>query len=548
MMVKIDFNREMDREYFVRTCQWAGKELEVLVDRLGKAKAVKANLGLYAGGNVPAGFYIDGDPKSDTYEMYCLYQPHQEIVLELFEIAFAIGSIAKIYYECQSKGLYFPLFDNEIAQWMGTRSALRLCKAIYDLNGEIQGYRISRSLLRGIFTNPIYMGRPIRNGKMLDEGKIPAIVDFETFKQANMILFNGVKPRGKSVNTETYPLQGLLYSSCADGESRPIYHSIRKAKQEGWNLKCGGHDNYPDHKVCIRIADKIIRIPIENYVLSQVNFSNFAETVVNLINLDRKKQTKINFEAVSQRKKLKQEIEILKKNFLYLDLDKASAKLLQEELDEKINLLSTLDDMGNSKKGGNDLSNEDITFVQNFLSNLQPLWHKIPNNLKSRFFALILRQIVVSTLPDNNFLLDVTWKQDCTETLWVERPSMNSKCIPWTDDEKRLLAEKYTHQPLEELVDCLPGKNIDSIRTMANRLGLKRSASNKISWSGEDDENLKDYVAGNLTFWEMKYKLRYHYSNEIKRRAAKLDLEWPPQNTVKWHIVNTEQIEGSCPK
>ena len=216
-------------DYFIGAAKRAGEEIETMVTRLGHARREKISFGLYGGGNVSAGYYVDLNPENvDTHGSFFEYKPHAEICRELFMMAYKLGSISAILRECHRTDIYYPAFKPSIAKFMATRSALRICPNRRDSDGNLIGYEITREHLRYLFKNIFCAGILINEDGEVNEGKIPPIVSVEMFTMANEALYsNRTKPRGKRRPNSHHLLEGLLFSECTDGEMRPAYFSAR---------------------------------------------------------------------------------------------------------------------------------------------------------------------------------------------------------------------------------------------------------------------------------------------------------------------------------
>jgi len=119
--MRFDLRNDMHYNFFLQMAQFACQELKTIMQRLGNSRALKSQMGLYAGGNVAAGFFVDLDPKSPTFEQYRVYPPHAEVIRQLFQMAVEEGSVYGILREVHRRGLYFPTFEAQIGVWMNSR-------------------------------------------------------------------------------------------------------------------------------------------------------------------------------------------------------------------------------------------------------------------------------------------------------------------------------------------------------------------------------------------------------------------------------------------
>lgn len=52
----------------------------------------------------------------------------------------------------------------------------------------------------------------------------------------------------------------------------------------------------------------------------------------------------------------------------------------------------------------------------------------------------------------------------------------------WTDEEKRIIIEHYPTVGAKGVQELLPNRPVDSIKKIANRMGIKKEAPNSMTW------------------------------------------------------------------
>ena len=212
--MRFDLTDRSHYDLFIAVCQFAGKEGDMIKHRLGGAKKIKSKMGLYAGGNITIGYIVDRQKGSVTYDHYLVYEPHANVVREIFDLALEVeASFTSLLRKIRERNLYFPFFENSIAGYMNNRSALRLCKRqVLDEQRNRIGWGITKRMLENMISNPAYIGEPIRDNEVLDIDVFPAIIDKNLF-HAVYDKFFSKRVSGQQVRTirPSHPLQGITY-------------------------------------------------------------------------------------------------------------------------------------------------------------------------------------------------------------------------------------------------------------------------------------------------------------------------------------------------
>jgi hypothetical protein len=546
--MRLDLRSDIGYDFFLRQTQFAGIELKTIRDRLGACRQMKAEMGLYAGGNIGAGFYVDFDEDSETFERFLEYKPHADIVREIFRLILLIdgGSVAA-KRECDRRGLFFPLFEPHLAATMNSRTGLRFCKPVRDNQGRMIGYRISRSLIRSILTNPAYIGKPARSGKLLEAIEFPIIVDTDLFWAVQKKLERMTpKRRGKIQQSEPHPFQGILFSRCRNtGTVRPTYYSS-EASQRKHNAfyKCSCSDDVLEAGGCFYVTSDIIITPVTEFVLQQIAFPEMTDQVKAALQNDFS-QTQTKVQAYRrERQRIEAEIETIRHNFSVMRLDSDAARMMAEDVERRLAELRLLEAKEKEVYAGQTLSQDDLDFVTGFLANLQREWHNVSNALQARLFNLILKQIVIS-FDGDDFLAEIQWQTGETDTLWIERPVKNVPRKRWEKPEIELLRQHYPNASITQLMEIFPGKSIDNIRSQANRQKLYRQVPLTEPWTEQEDDILRDFAGEKMSYKQMRILLRHRRQNEIPYRLQRLNLPRPDSKKIYWEVVNTPRNEPS---
>lgn len=56
----------------------------------------------------------------------------------------------------------------------------------------------------------------------------------------------------------------------------------------------------------------------------------------------------------------------------------------------------------------------------------------------------------------------------------------------WSDEEKKIIIEHYPTKGAKGVQDLLPNRPIDSIKKIANRMGIRKSEPNSLNWEQKE--------------------------------------------------------------
>lgn len=94
----------------------------------------------------------------------------------------------------------------------------------------------------------------------------------------------------------------------------------------------------------------------------------------------------------------------------------------------------------------------------------------------------------------------------------------------WTEDEVKILTEKYPYSTREEIKKLFPDRNPDSVQLKAGRLGIKKKISTvRNEWSSKEIEIIKEYY-NSLANTELVKLLPNRSENAIVSQARILKL------------------------
>lgn len=191
-----DFSIPWHVDKFRRKCEEAWSYLENHVyGRMLAAQRELGETGYWAAGSIAIGYVIDRREKIDgkknpNYRKYILYEPHARVVRWLFErYRELVGRINDLLREIERLPYLFPMCDASVDPEIAAKYANT---KVYAEDGEtLIGYTIASDRgLRGLLSNPAYVGYWIYNNVVVSSDNHEPIVDYGVFLYA----FNRLSP------------------------------------------------------------------------------------------------------------------------------------------------------------------------------------------------------------------------------------------------------------------------------------------------------------------------------------------------------------------
>jgi DNA invertase Pin-like site-specific DNA recombinase len=501
--MRLNLNDKMHMRMFRIEMERSADELDMMRERLGGALQRKAKAGFYTGGQIPLGYILDTEKylsnrkTNPNYNKIKPYPPHAEIIKEIFHRLYHDGlsphSLALAFY---LEGKIIPEFDPSAQEIAKGRTGLSRTKKVPG------GYAILPSLIRGIITNPVYIGWWVRGGEVISTDNHEPLIDedvfwavFERFQGDN----NHAR-RGKAAYTEPLPLSWLLYCVDHGGEQHVDACTARKSYQcDGlYNIGVEGGKHF-------YVPAYVLDDPVREFVVSQCSYSEYADGVLKRLEDEREQQAMRADRLRKQRSKLEEEIETLQGNLAYTK-SQEQVQLIFEEIDKRKRELKLLSQQEGSSPPKT-LSSKEIGLVRDFLTNISQYWDRMPDELKNRFLRLVLDRILISyEEQSHSFKTTICWRTGLKQEIKIYHPSWRKEG-DWTEPEILLLKKLWAYEPRETILKALPDHTWTAIRTKAKRLGLRREMKTRIgekrrTWKPEEDEVVRKYYAGKLSLAE----------------------------------------------
>jgi DNA invertase Pin-like site-specific DNA recombinase len=542
--MRLNLRDKMHRRLYRMEAERAADELELMAGRLLGARDIKARSGLYAGEVLPPGYVVneqeklsDGSPNPD-YHTYQVYESHAQVVRTIFERLVMPGMTpTRVARYCARKGIAFAPLASEWDTPANSKTFIN-SKRSADGSWSVTVWRV-----RGIATNPAYIGWKFWAGEIVSKDIYPPIIDEQTF-WAVQEKFNNGEGRPKKEH-DPLPLAGLLYCGNHDTLRKISYANGKPARYS--NYRCYDHSQGAR---CTNITARILDKPISEAVISCLPAGDLAERTLSKW-ADKYEAAKE--QAASYRREMKRletEVENLRGNLAMGILPPSELQILGQQIQGRLARIKELADLESQPIGaaiGHPIPGQaTIEAVRAFLENLGEKWPTMPNGLKNAVLRLLLDRVIIWNEPATIRVKLVCRYGDERELL-IHRAIKGTR-ERWTDDELEILREHYESAGQDELVEMLPGRSWWAISRKGRYLGLSRTRSNVReghAYTPEEDELVRRYYAGEIGQDEVMSTGRTITS--IKSRAERLKLGRRVRK-VTWNWLDDEGgiIQREC--
>jgi hypothetical protein len=160
-----NLRRDFDRERFRMACKSNKFFIEYHIKgRLHPAVQRAALQGRYTGGQVPMGYVVDYDSRSETYKHYIVYLPHTSLIVDhIFRYFAALPrpSAMAVARHWEEQGLFWPFYGPEVDP-----RVIRAGEAGRKRDEALGGYRLGWAQAQHILTDVVYLGWRVRAGEV----------------------------------------------------------------------------------------------------------------------------------------------------------------------------------------------------------------------------------------------------------------------------------------------------------------------------------------------------------------------------------------------
>ncbi len=500
-----NFNNPMHLKMFRYLAEMAAEFIPQQIHYLNAAQLRKARKGYYAGwGVVPSGYIVDYCKDNKTYQKLIVYLPHAKKVIWIFKRFFELGgNIMQLRREVLDMPYVFPAFGSEVDQRNITHWKRRL------LPGG--GYSLSRSGLEKLLTNPVYIGWWIVQGDVISRNNHERVLDeeeeylfwyaFERLapyttegklntnreiqpkryfqKDTKPPQFGELKERLIPVSPYTKVFTHLTHGTqhyCIVPPARTSYSHTGYMEMEAHLIDRAFEDLFFDHLRQSRDFEVYKRWIASETQKQQQQLANLTHQL-NQIAIQQQAamkeildtQTRIIAQAQSEeeRKQLEQETEPL-------------LNMWREELTNYLSLKQELSQKKEHLQQSQELRQaEQYADFQTELAKLIPIWHTKPLRLRIEFVNLFVKEAILEVVATHFVRLTVYWSYPMWEpdTSYIRR---KRGVLPyWTEEERDTIKQYYPTSKRQRLLQLLPHKSWDAIRTEASNLGTRRNLFEK---------------------------------------------------------------------
>lgn len=493
----------------------ADEDAKTIKANLYGGKVRDAQLGNYSGAPIPAGFVLNME--TDNIEPY---QPHKEVVIKVFEaMVDTWGSVNKAVKILRQRGVEFPPFEEKLTKKplnMQSRSGLRRCP-----RSRHRGYAITRSLIRSILSNRVYLGE-FKWGETKIENNHKLLISEELFKQANEALKSGYKPRGRRAN-ESEPLLLANLLRCRKHNKAIMSHSTRG------RYICQSDSESETN--CLDIAHQLLDEPVMNTVLKALDISQYANEIIAELEESLTSGESYKKQQRSRKKEIEEHLSNLQWQLVDLkpgqeDRQEIYWRMINETQDELNRVNKEL-----AKPIKTLFSNEEIQQVRRLLNNPEKIFCKMTPTLQNQLLKTLLKEVVITQNEKDTSRLHahIFWNSEIEQEVYIIRPKTNRMDARWTQEEDDLLKIFYPKVNKRAASAALPERSWGAISGRAHHLGLSRDSGEKPGgkykkWTKEDEDLLFKLYQTDMSSSEIVKRLGRSIG-AIQAKAAQMGIK-----------------------
>lgn len=480
-----------ERKEFLAKCQQAADYIEYFIKgTLLRNRHYIIAAGKWAGGSTTPGYMVRLDVNSKgeltNHGKYEPFGPFAEVMNEYFRLFLSFaGNIYATYKQIVQCGPYYP--DVEPPEGF---------KADYH---ELERYP-SRSSLRRILVNPVYIGHWTHNGRILKYNNHPGIVPVDVFMKA----FNYLSPvalDGETPNKHYRPFREQARPTLEKDRpvERPLYAGMLQTLFEGHWRNLG--TKWMDHRyvywlrekgsdACIWLRDaEIIDTALSNSILEKLRTTFEHHTWKQAITA-----TTPNYEKERRRKVA--QIESIDKQ-----LDDYASRVLQVPEDFVPRVVAKIEDAQAEQRrlkaelAALDDENARIKALEKLKEDLGPAldgWTTFSREKKRIIAQRLIKQIQVIPEEESGTTIIIFWTDNRRSGLVLRRKMGKGK--QWTKAEQSELLSVVT-LPQQEIAARFPDRTWHAIREQLLKLtGTSVIGGPKSQPAIREDETYDQYM------------------------------------------------------
>jgi hypothetical protein len=452
------FRDEVDRS-------WKFYESQILI-RANELRDRARSKGLYTGGPLTIGYFVDKNPKSATYMKIIPYQLHAPRTLEIFQWLYDCGGILGVLKDrLDSLPYVWPIEEEWVRQQKAFWTNLEVVYGV-EVNEEGKpipiGYRISPHGLKLLLGNRVLRGDWPYDGDWI-EGNHEAIVPKDLFEFAQQVLEENRRGVAETANYHT-PTTSVIHDILFPGpeDAKKRYINVNR-KQEQYSIE--------------------EQRGMKRAVLAKVSMwdKDYEE---------RLKKDEQNKKIEGKKKNLQEALHDLNERIDGLFLTLQSPKLKPGERDEYIEERSKL--MRRREAIENEMKIRSPIQVylkyKDLIDKMGKFWERYPFEDRQALVALLVRRVYLEPLSHYYMQITIEWKEFPADVgiIWRRKPSS----LHWIPEEDQRLREKYPTEPPQAILEALPHRSWVAIQTRASKLPVRRSV--KMEFVGNPSMSLED--------------------------------------------------------
>jgi hypothetical protein len=512
-----DFNIPRHVDYFRDEVDraWKFYELQILI-RAHEMQDRARSQGLYTGGAVLVGYIIDKNPKSPTYKKYIPYQPHSQRGLEIFQWLYDCGGILGILENRLDKLPY--IFPHE-EQWVRDQKAFATnLQVVYgaelDEDGSLMpiGYRFSREGLKDYLRNRHLIGDWKHDDDWIPNNHQPIIPrDLWNFAQDALDRHKAADVRSYHKATPSI-VYDILYAGTEKTTKRFVTRRVDKGnycimEQKGFRQKMIASIN----------IDELEGIFLEKYrerLRDTKRFENYEERLVGQEQQITERRQNLH-DAI---KELTSQIDGL---FLTLKSPKLDARQRGDFLEERGKLKRRREALQQELAVQTPL--QVYIKYKDLIELMGKYWERYPYEDRQALVALLVKRVCLEYLSPRFMQITIVWKEFPPDVGIIQRA--NACSFRWTPQEDQIIRELYPTASPQTLLDILPHRSWDGIRSRALEINVHQERQREhVPYRNVSKEDLQvaerydipreDLVRAGKSFF-VRWRLRHHWPPRV---------------------------------
>lgn len=425
--------------------------------------------GLYDGGPVLIGYIIDKNPQSLTYKKYIPYQPHAQRSLEIFQWLYDCeGVFGMLENRLDSFPYHYPIEE----QWVRDQKAFStVMSSVYgtelDEEGKPKpiGYRFSREGLKDYLRNRTLLGE-YKYGDVWLENNHPAIISRDLWEFTQEAL-----ERMKAADSRTYyiPTPSVIYDLLHAAPLEEGQKQFVTRREDKGNYEIMEQRGFQQRLIASIAIDGLERIFLDKFTqrLQETDkFENYEDRLTVSENKIQERRKNLQ-DAIYE---LAAEIDGI---FLTLKSPKLDSKQRDDFIEERGKLMRRREALQQKLTIQSPL--QVYLKYKDLIARMGKYWKGYPFEDRQALIALLVKKIYLAYLSPRFLQITIVWKEFPEDIGIIQRSLACS--FRWTEEEDQIVREMYATASPQELLDALPRRPWEGIRSRSRDLFVSRPLS-----------------------------------------------------------------------